>query len=184
MNYNTEFQNNNQDLQEILKTVNELPDAGGGVTDAVRYGEQTLTEEQKAQARENIGIVGTGKDGEDGTSIHYVTIPLSSIPGDSGEEYYFEFEDDPSLYEIGDLVIDINSTLYRVISKGTDTVVCEILGSIKGEKGDTGDNGDTYALTSTDKNAIAAAVKSSLPTLSMVGTDEDGVEHTWTIYGS
>lgn len=32
--------------------------------DAVRYVKQNLTDEQKAQARENIGIVGTGQDGK------------------------------------------------------------------------------------------------------------------------
>ena len=32
----------------------------------VTYTEQTLTDQQKAQARANIGITGTGKDGEDG----------------------------------------------------------------------------------------------------------------------
>ena len=30
MSYNTEFQNNNQELQEILNTINELPDASAG----------------------------------------------------------------------------------------------------------------------------------------------------------
>lgn len=44
-----------------------LTDAKGNTTfyypDAVRYVEQNLTEEQKAQARENIGITGTGADG-------------------------------------------------------------------------------------------------------------------------
>ena len=33
-------------------------------------------------------------------------------------------------------------------------------------------------------NEIVADVKASLPKLTMVGTDADGVEHTWTIYGS
>lgn len=44
---------NTTDLQAILNAVNELPDA---VTDAVRYSEQSLTDAQKAQARENIGL--------------------------------------------------------------------------------------------------------------------------------
>lgn len=45
-----------------------LTDANGNTTlyypDAVRYVEQNLTEEQKAQARQNIGIVGTGENGK------------------------------------------------------------------------------------------------------------------------
>lgn len=55
MSYNSELQNNNAELQDILDEVNNLPEAGESVTDAVRYTPQTLTEAQKAQARENIG---------------------------------------------------------------------------------------------------------------------------------
>lgn len=53
-----------------VKTVNGIaPDENGNVevqggsADAVLYTKQTLTANQKAQARENIGITGTGKDG-------------------------------------------------------------------------------------------------------------------------
>ena len=42
-----------------------LPRTASSIT-AVLYGRaQSLTEAQKAQARENIGVVGTGKDGDD-----------------------------------------------------------------------------------------------------------------------
>lgn len=58
MSYNTELQNNNEELQEILNAVNELPEAGESVTDAVRYTAQILTDAQKAQARENIAALG------------------------------------------------------------------------------------------------------------------------------
>lgn len=57
MSYNTELQNNNQELRGILEDVNELPDASSGGADAVRYTAQTLTEAQKAQARANIGAL-------------------------------------------------------------------------------------------------------------------------------
>lgn len=43
-----------------------LPDTYYIPADIVRHSAQELTEEQKAQARQNIGITGTGKDGEDG----------------------------------------------------------------------------------------------------------------------
>lgn len=47
------------------QTSDNLPDTAASIS-AVLYGKaQTLTEAQKTQARENIGIVGTGKDGED-----------------------------------------------------------------------------------------------------------------------
>lgn len=49
---------NTTNLQAILNAVNELPNA---VTDAVRYTTQSLTDEQKAQARENIGLGTYGK---------------------------------------------------------------------------------------------------------------------------
>lgn len=54
----SKIENNTEELQEILRTVNELPSAGGGGSaDAVLYTPQTLTEEQKAQSRENINAV-------------------------------------------------------------------------------------------------------------------------------
>ncbi len=55
--------------------------------------------------------------------------------------------------------------------------------SIRGAQGPEGPAGKDYVLTEADKNAIAAAVKSSLERLTLVGTDENDVEHTWTIYG-
>lgn len=58
MSYNTELQNNNQELRGILEDVNNLPEEGESVTDAVRYTAQSLTEEQKAQARANIAALG------------------------------------------------------------------------------------------------------------------------------
>lgn len=57
-------------------------DASGNVTmfypDAVRYTEQELTEDQQAQARENIGIVGTGADGQRGTGILPTTTGIAA----------------------------------------------------------------------------------------------------------
>lgn len=52
MSYNTDLQSNNAELEEILNEINELPEE---TADAVRYTEQVLTDEQKAQARTNIG---------------------------------------------------------------------------------------------------------------------------------
>lgn len=53
MSYNTELQENNAELEAILDAVNELPESTPD--EAVLYTEQPLTEEQKAQARKNIG---------------------------------------------------------------------------------------------------------------------------------
>lgn len=50
MSYNNELQNNNAELQAILEMANDLPVA-------VSTAPQTLTDEEKAQARENIGAL-------------------------------------------------------------------------------------------------------------------------------
>lgn len=53
MSYNTELQNNNLDIENLIETANNLPNAAAD--DAVLYTEQTRTDEEKAQARTNIG---------------------------------------------------------------------------------------------------------------------------------
>ena len=84
---------------------------------------------------------------------------------------------------VGDMYLNTSTyNIYRCSTAGAASAakwvyVCNI-------KGTKGDKGDAYTLTDTDKNTIASAVKSSLPTLTMVGVDADGVSHTWTIYGS
>lgn len=52
----TELQNNNAGLQVILDMINEMPSIEELLQDVVKHSEQSLTEDQKAQARENIGI--------------------------------------------------------------------------------------------------------------------------------
>lgn len=51
----TPIENNTEELKNILQQVNELPESEIPRS-AVLYTEQELTEEQKAQARENIGV--------------------------------------------------------------------------------------------------------------------------------
>lgn len=46
-----------------------------------------------------------------------------------------------------------------------------------------GATGAAYTLTDTDKATIVTDVKAAMPTLTMVGIDENGVSHTWTLYG-
>lgn len=52
-----------------------------------------------------------------------------------------------------------------------------------GQPGPQGPQGPAYTLTTADRNTIAAAVKASLPTLTVTGIDADGVSHSWTMYG-
>ena len=59
-------QSDKEEIAEMASELVDVPEGGGGNDpDAVKYTPQSLTESQKAQARENIGVVGTGKDGED-----------------------------------------------------------------------------------------------------------------------
>lgn len=53
-NYNNEILSNNADLQAILEEVNALPTAESLLEGVLKYTEQSLTEEQQVQARENI----------------------------------------------------------------------------------------------------------------------------------
>lgn len=91
MSYNSELQSNNAELQQILAAVNALPEAGSVSSEAVLYIPQTLTNDQQAQARQNIGIEGTGKDGE---SITVVEVETSS---EDGGENIVHFSDGSTL---------------------------------------------------------------------------------------
>lgn len=51
----TPIENNTAALNALLDKANALPDGGTGSADAVLYAPQELTEEQKTQARTNIG---------------------------------------------------------------------------------------------------------------------------------
>ena len=97
MSYNDELQSNNAELEEILQTVNELPDAGGN---AVQYVAQKLTPEQQAQARENIGLyanyvtpemygaVGDGTT-DDSTAFTNAILSGKKVICDGTKTYYF-----------------------------------------------------------------------------------------------
>lgn len=76
---------NTIDLQTILSSVNALPDKDEHITTAVLYSEQTLSEAQKAQARENIGAL------SDSTVIPTVPTNVSAFTNDAG--YLTEHQD-------------------------------------------------------------------------------------------
>lgn len=158
----TPIENNTAGLEEILRTVNELPNADDTPSDAVRYTQQTLTPEQQAQARENIGITGTGangSDGKDGTSVTVKSVSESTADGGSN-------------------VVTFSDGKTLTVKNGGKGSTGD-----KGDKGDTGPQGPAYTLTSTDKTTIVNAVKAALPTLTVTGIDADGVSHSWTVYG-
>lgn len=49
-------------------------------------------------------------------------------------------------------------------------------------RGETPIKGEDY-FTNADKEELVAQVKASLPTITMIGIDADGVSHTFTLYG-
>jgi hypothetical protein len=165
LQYNSRLQSNNVDLQEILDKVNELPNAEEAPSDAVRYTEQTLTDEQKAQARENIGALESdalpdaintalaqakasgefkGDKGDQGIQGEKGEQGIQGIPGEKGEKG------------------DTGAT-----------------GS-QGEKGDKGDKGDTGA-----KGETGATGAQGIQGYSFVASVSrpSFAEAQWTTYG-
>jgi hypothetical protein len=169
---------------------------------AVLYIPQTLTADQKAQARENIGAINEtelteqltaakesgefdGEKGERGSKILKVTTAPSSYTTATGGF--------TPTYRIALSTVETQSAATEVLKNDVihysyyhypvgyvdgSYVYLGVRQTIRGA------TGAAYTLTDADKGTIATAVKSSLPTLTLVGTDADGVAHTWTIYGS
>ena len=76
--------------------------------------------------------------------------------------------------------------LYRVYYVDDTYAYMDKYQSIRGASGAAGQTpvkGTDY-YTDADKAEMVTQVKAALPTLTLVGTDASGVEHTWTIYGS
>lgn len=146
MSYNTELQNNNQELRGILEDVNNLPEAGENVTDAVRYTAQTLTEEQKAQARENIGAVGvtevrnlveTAFEDEKGSIIQSIVAELQTFP-------VFGYIDENNAITVTSLLLDGTYTLKYENEDGTKTEIGTIIVGMGTGEGSGGDYTPTY----------------------------------------
>lgn len=146
MSYNTELQNNNQELRGILEDVNELPEAGESVADAVRYTAQILTEEQKAQARENIGAVGvtevrnlveTALEDEKGSIIQSIVAELQTFP-------VFGYIDENNAITVTSLLLDGTYTLKYENEDGTKTEIGTIIVGTGTGEGSGGDYTPTY----------------------------------------
>jgi hypothetical protein len=143
MSYNSELQNNNADLQNILNTINELPDAGGGGTasdNAVLYTAQALTDAQKAQARENIGA---GSVAEINTAVENSLAEAKASGEFDGEK--------------GDTGVGITSVEQIITSNedgGTNLIKVTLSNGTSsqfpiknGNKGSKGDDGHTPVIT-------------------------------------
>jgi hypothetical protein len=150
----SDLKNNNEALGEILNAVNELPNANSIPSEAVLYVAQTLTDTQKAQARENIDALGKddlqgavndaltqaknsgmfngadGKDGTNGKDGTSVTITKTTTSNADGGSNTVTFSDGKTL----------------TVKNGS-----------KGNKGDTPVKGVDY-FTESDKAEIIQAV--------------------------
>lgn len=186
MDYNATLQSNNAELQAILDEINDLPEA---TKEAVLYIAQSLTAAQQAQARENIGIAGTGADGLSIYTYAGDFIDGSTNTPPDGEGTY------PNAWIttlggrtllVDDLVVDLAGNLMRVTAVYSESgafdaeYVTNIMGpeGPQGDKGDKGDPGPAYTLTDTDKAAIAASVKASLTAETWTFELEDGTTTT------
>lgn len=205
MSYNSELQGNNEELQEIMDAINDLPDASSMVaaavsehnvnTDAhndIRLLLQGLADRLNTIAnsddttlddfKEVVAYIKTNKsliDAITTNKINYTDIvnnltsnvtnkPLSAAQGVALKA-----------------LIDALNTGKLDVSALSEAITAALQqAKDSGEfDGKTPVKGEDY-FTPTDKSAFVADVKASLPKLTMVGTDADGVEHTWTIYGS
>lgn len=119
-----------------------------------------------------------GDTGDKGSSIHFVSYYVGQNPDEKWEingQYVAPFA-------VGDLVIDPSYTLFKIISKPEiDTVICELIGSIKGKTGPAGAAGKTPVkgtdyFTSTDKAEFVEQVTEELqPTLDVKADKSEGV---------
>ena len=119
MSYNSDLQKNNTALGEILKTVNKLPNANSTPSEAVLYVAQELTDEQKAQARENIGVGEEYRAKLIQDVLKSIGCPIFGVVDEnknivltgtlSDGSYYIKYEmEDGSTVDIGQLVLDTN----------------------------------------------------------------------------
>lgn len=167
--------------------------------DAVRYNEQTLTDEQKAQARANIGITGTGADGEKGetgqrgTGILKVTTAPASYTtaiGSYTPKYRIALSTVKDQSGVADVLIGdtIQYSYYHYYVDHLDSSYAYISKTRVSIRGATGAAGTTPVkgtdyYTDADKAEMVTAVKASMPALTITGIDADGVSHSWTVYG-
>lgn len=125
--------------------------ATAGTAKVVLYSEQTLTEDQQAQARENIGIVGTGEDGQRGTGVLKITTATTSASGTgvNGVDIKYKLalstvKSEAGVTEVlvGDAVLR-SYYVYPVVKVDNDYVYMGAYTSIRGSTGADGVDGKT-----------------------------------------
>lgn len=85
--------------------------------------------------------------------------------------------------QIGDFILVSESlNLYHISYISGQTLRLGFVGTLKGTDGKTPVKGTDY-YTAADKTEMVGLVKAAMPTLTVTGIDEDGVSHTWLMYG-
>ena len=139
------------------------PKLGSG--SEVLYTEQYLTDEQKAQARNNIGITGTGKDGEDGYSVLTVNVRGSNYSNIQISRF-------SSTPKVGDLAITNDGYLFKITNKMIETLTCgvELVADLNGK---TPVKGTDY-FTDADKEEIVQQTLEEITGLPAVTEADNG----------
>ena len=134
-----------------------------------------------------------GADGQRGTGILKVTTAPSSYTTATGgfaPTYRIALSTVKSQASVEEVFAgDTLFYSYYVYPIGYVDGSYAYLGARTSMRGATGSAGKTPVkgtdyYTDTDKTEMVGLVKAAMPTITLVGTDEDGVEHTWTIYGT
>lgn len=146
--------------------------------DAVRYNEQTLTDAQKAQARQNIGVTGTGANGQRGTGILNTTTGIASYTtavGGVTPAYRILLSTLKTQAKVDDVLVGdtvrYSYYLYPVIYVDADYAYMTTRVNIRGSAGAAGTDGEDGATpvkgvdywTDADKTEMVNAVIAALP---------------------
>lgn len=135
----------------------------------------------------------TGDTGQRGTGILKVTTAPSSYTTATGgftPTYRIALSTVLSQAKVSEVLVgDTLAYNYYQYPIGYVDASYVYLGARTSVRGATGAAGTTPVkgtdyYTEADKTEMVGLVKAAMPTLTMVGTDASGVEHTWTLYGT
>lgn len=134
----------------------------------------------------------TGETGNRGYSVFFYGNTVSINPDGYYEinpaEITLPIGMDVGDIMVGDMVIGWEDRqtqqmyLYRLDSYDSGYYLTNTHYKVTGDTGKTPVKGTDY-FTAADKTEMVGQVKAAMPTFTLVGTDENDVQHTWTLYG-
>lgn len=151
------------DMPQTRNTAN-LSEAAASIKAVLYSKAQSLTEAQKTQARENIGVVGTGKDGKRGTGL----LPVTTAPS----SYTTQVNGLTPAYRIALSTVKSQASVdevftgdtvrysyyhYPVIYVDSSYVYCRARVNIRGAAGEQGEKGDPGVYILSEGETIADA---------------------------